>query len=39
METWGGDLAGFGVPPCRVIYPGGAEVVRRLASRKPQRIP
>jgi hypothetical protein len=27
-----------GIAPCRVIYPGGAEVVRRMASREPQRI-
>ena len=25
--------------PCRVICPGGAEVVRRMASHEPQRIP
>jgi hypothetical protein len=31
--------AGFGILPCREFAPGGAEVVRRMASREPQRIP
>jgi hypothetical protein len=30
---------GFVVGPCRVFYLGRAEVVRRMTSRKPQRIP
>ena len=30
---------GFGFLPCRVVLPGGAEVVRRMASLRPQRIP
>ena len=35
----GAAEARFGVLPCRVICPGGAEVVRRMASHEPQRIP
>jgi Protein of unknown function (DUF3489) len=35
--TWG--VKRFGVLPCRVILPGGAEVVRRIAPRKTSEDP
>src|SRR6478672_3040990 len=38
MVTWAAK-ARFRVLPCRVICPGGAEVVRRMAPHEPQRIP